>query len=189
MSTSRTGKNKTATSKNSMELNHPHLTTKTNHTHRHFFFLLRVTLWGVFFPPTSQNNTIHIFVRLRSNQGRQRRLGIECKHVDSGCRIPVARQANTITRYIKKNTWLRQQKPPVCIWPCRMTEVETKREVMGRRTKEAKHGGKRAWQVQRGGKQEDNWKEWVVTASKIHQFFVYTKKINSKSALSFWKTL
>lgn len=58
-----------------------------------------------------------------------------------------------------------------------MTEVETKRKVMGRRTKEAKRSGKRAWQVQRGGKQEDNWKEWVVTASQIYQFFfVYTHK-------------
>lgn len=87
---------------------------------------------------TYQNNSVHIFVSPRSNQGQRRRLGIEYKHADSERRIAVACRANTIARNIKKNTWSHQQKPPVCIWHCSNDwdgdkgggngEVEQKRE-------------------------------------------------------------
>lgn len=56
-------------------------------------------------------------------------------HVGSEHRVPVACQAKYIRSLDEKEYMITLTKNAVCIWPCMMTEIET-RKIMGRKTKE-----------------------------------------------------
>lgn len=62
-------------------------------------------------------------------------------------------------------------KTPVCMWPCKITKMETKKKIMGSRTKKtAKYREKG---MAGTTEKENKWKKKVVIAPWIHKFFLY----------------
>lgn len=104
------------------------------------------------------------------------------------CPCSMPGKYSIIAHYMKKNAWL-LTKTPVCIWPCIVTETETEKKMMGRRTKQ--ETGKRCM----GGIMHARQKKTMCERNELLLngfinslciFVVATQKlINSKLRLSF----